>query len=254
MQFMDTHIHLQDFKQRCATDIIAAGLKSGVNKFICVSAAEPDWAKAAALHEMFPETVIPAFGLHPWYADKAGEGWSLRLAGYLERYPSALVGETGLDRLHGADENCQKKVFDEQIYLSKEYGRSLLIHAVKAQPWLEGYWKRLPQKFVFHSYAGKAEMVKQILAYGGCVSFSASALKSSGLEKAVNALPVERLLLETDAPYQPLCAGEENSPENIPLLAARLAALYNMPEEDFAARIYNNSLEFVKTWKTTSVF
>lgn len=254
MQFMDTHIHLQDFKQRCATDIIAEGQKSGVKKFVCVSAKETDWEKTAALYEEFPQTVIPAFGLHPWYANEAEAGWERRLEDYLRRYPSALVGEAGLDRLRGAPEDCQKKVFAGQIRLSSQYGRPLLIHAVKAQPWLESFWTHLPRKFVFHSYSGKKEMLKQILSHGGLVSFSASILKSSGAENLIKELPSNRLLLETDAPYQPLCAGEENTPAVIPELASCIAALYRMPEEDFAALIYNNSLEFVKTWKTTTGF
>ncbi len=254
MQFMDTHIHLQDFKQRCATDIIAEAQKVGIDKLVCVSATEADWDVVAALYEKFPQTIIPAFGLHPWYVDNATTEWPERLKEYLKKYSLALVGETGLDRLRGAREDTQKKAFAEHIRLSKQFGRPLIIHAVKAQPWLESFWTSLPQKFVFHSYSGKAEMLKQVIAHGGYISFSASVLKISSLQNLVNQLPPEKLLLETDGPYQSPVLGEESNPEVILRLSSLLAKCYDMPEKDFTAQVYNNSLEFIKTWKTTSVF
>ena len=63
MQFIDTHIHLQDYKQKCATDIIEEMSKFGVQKLLCVSATEEDWEKVAILAQNNPQKIIPAFGL-----------------------------------------------------------------------------------------------------------------------------------------------------------------------------------------------
>ena len=65
MQFIDTHIHLQDFKSNCATDIVGAARKAGVAGMVCVSSYPEDWERAAALALSFPGYVVPAFGLHP---------------------------------------------------------------------------------------------------------------------------------------------------------------------------------------------
>ncbi|MBP3515813.1 MAG: TatD family hydrolase, partial [Alphaproteobacteria bacterium] len=92
MKFIDTHIHLQDYKSKSATKIIEESLAAGVEKFICASTSENDWDSVAALYERFPDRVIPAFGLHPWSVCKALPGWEQRLAARLEQYPSALVG------------------------------------------------------------------------------------------------------------------------------------------------------------------
>lgn len=245
MQFMDTHIHLQDFKLKNATDIVNKAVSCGVRKLVCVAAAEADWAEIAALSAEFPDTVIPAFGLHPWYAREAGAGWERRLAAYLERFPQALIGEAGLDRLRDKEAEPQGAVFRAQIELAAQYGRPLLIHAVRAQEWLEDYWRVLPPKFVFHSFNGRRELLDKIVKAGGYVSLSSSILRSPRKAEIVPQIPADRLLLETDAPSQGLVSGQEGTPEQLPAQAAEIATLRGEDAASFAARVYQNSMEFV---------
>lgn len=242
MHFIDTHIHLQDYKENCATDIIRAAAAAGVRKFFCVSAVEKDWERVAALYERFSETVVPAFGIHPWYASEVTANWETRLQKYLETYPVALVGECGLDRLRSPEFEPQSSVFDCQISLAKDYKRPLLIHAVKAQDWLEAYWQKLPQPFVFHSYNGKAELLKKIVAYSGYVAFNNSVLCNKALPQLLELLPREQILLESDGPYQ-------FSPTDIPLLNQKLAELLQISAEALSTQIYHNSMEFINAGK-----
>ncbi len=248
MKFIDTHIHLQDYKSNSATKIIEESLAVGVEKFVCASTSENDWDSVAALYERFPDRVIPAFGLHPWSVCKALPSWEQRLAARLEQYPAALVGECGLDRYRDKNFQPQNDIFAAHIEIAGAYRRPLLIHAVKSQDWLENYWDRLPQKFVFHSYNGRTETVKKIIVRGGYVSFSASILKSPHRQETVAVVPAERLLLETDGPYQPAAGQGESSPSFLPRLNDEIAALRGENPQDMSARIYKNSLEFIKPW------
>lgn len=249
MQFMDTHIHLQDFKTKNATDIVKTAVMAGVDRVICVSAAENDWDKVAAYSRQFPGIVIPAFGLHPWYVHEAKTGWEQRLSAYLEKYPQALIGEAGLDRFRDKEAEPQNAVFRKQLELAKEYNRPLLIHAVRAQNWLDEYWKLLPAKFVFHSFNGRRELLDKILKAGGYVSLSPSVLRNPHKEEIVPLIPLERLLLETDGPAQSLNRGSEGTPRELPVLAAEIAALRDEKAEYLAARVYQNSMEFINAGK-----
>lgn len=249
MQFIDTHIHLQDFKSRCATDIIKAAAEVGVTQIVCASVVEEDWQKIAALAEEFSEIIIPAFGLHPWHVNNTKLGWEKRLEEYLLKYPHALIGETGLDRFRDENYEPQNQFFKTHIELAHKYQRPLLIHAVKVQDWLEAYWNILPPKFVFHSYMGRRELLKKIIAIGGYVSFSYSILRSRDKDEVLNAVPTDRLLLETDGPYQgPIC-GQEVDSSSLPELAKQIAEIRKENLELFAKNVYHNSREFIKVGK-----
>ena len=155
MQFIDTHLHLQDYKTGFATDIVKEALIGGVDRLVCAATGMFDWDKVARFAKQYPGTVVPAFGLHPWYLQEAKPDWLPRLREYLARFPEALIGECGLDGIKNPDDEPQNSVFCQHILLAEELKRPLIIHAVRAQEWLENYWDMLPAKFVFHSYNGK---------------------------------------------------------------------------------------------------
>lgn len=245
MQFIDSHVHLQDFKQRCATEIIAAAHQVGVRKFVCVAAAEKDWPEIARLSGAYPDTVIPAFGLHPWYAAEAETGWIERLEKYVQDFPSALVGEAGLDFYRSKEAGSQEQVFAAQLELAREYRRPLLIHAVKAQEAMEKFWNLLPEKFVFHSYNGKAEFLKKIIRQGGYAGFNFSILKNPARQEVLREIPDDRILLETDGPYQGPVRGQEVYSEQLPELAAEIAKLRGENINELAQKTYENSLRFI---------
>jgi len=245
MQFIDTHLHLQDYKTGFATDIVRESLSAGVNKLVCAATGMFDWDKVARYARQYPQTVIPAFGLHPWYVREAKPDWLPRLKEVLQRFPNALIGECGLDGIKNTEDEPQNSVFYQHIILAEELCRPLIIHAVKAQDWLENYWDMLPAKFVFHSYNGKREVLKKIIKSGGYVSFSASILRNADSEELVNMVPADRVLLETDGPYQGPDKHIEVTPAYLPELAEHVAALRHEAAADFAARVYQNSLEFI---------
>lgn len=248
MQFIDTHIHLQDYKQKCATDIIEEMSEFGVQKLLCVSATEEDWEKVAILAQTNPQKVVPAFGLHPWYLEKRSAIWLSTLENMLQQFPNALVGECGLDKLKNPEAEPQREVFIKHIELAKKFRRPLLIHAVKSFVWLDELWDKMPQKFVLHSFGGSAEQAKIAVKYGAYFSFSGGLLKSKKTLSALNVIPNDKILLETDGPYQALVKDKESGIEDLPQILKVIAEEKKENMEKLGEQIYQNSLEFIKPW------
>lgn len=239
MQFIDTHTHLQDDKLNNTTEIIARAQDAGCKKIICVSAQEEEWERVASLAREHPSVIIPAFGIHPWYVNSQREGWQSRLEKRLSEFPRAMVGECGLDGLKPNLEK-QKLFFAEQIKLAKQLKRPLIIHAVKAVPLMEVFWKELPNRFVFHGFNDKAEFLQKILKNGGYVGIGSGLLKTPKAKEILKKISANKLLFETDAPFQ-----AEGS-WKIRDQAEKIAELRDDFLEDLSAQVYKNSEEFIK--------
>lgn len=244
MEFIDLHIHLQDYKANCATDIVKKAQISGLKKMVCAGTSSHDWMQVARWAEQEPQLIIPAFGLHPWYAPAEQQGWEDRLTGFLSAFPSALVGETGIDGLK-PDTDAQKKCFEFHARLASDLRRPLVVHVVKAFSFFEGLWQTLPEKFMFHSFNAREEQLREILRHGGYVSFNASILKNRDSLKLATVVPSDRLLFESDGPYQPQNKGELSVPFFIPELITFFAKARGEDVEELAARAYQNSMEFI---------
>ena len=244
MDFIDIHIHLQDYKTNFVTDIVQKAQILNYKKLLCVGISEKDWDKVAKWNDLYPTMIVPAFGVHPWQIADISDNWDNLLCSYLKKYPQALIGETGID---GLKENPQqqKQLFIQHIEIAKKYNRPLIIHAVKAVSYFDDLWNKLPEKFMFHSFNGKVEHLKNILSKNGYVSFSASILKNKDFEKIVQTVPAQKILLESDGPYQPFEKGSISTPFFIPELLKYIAKARKCDYEELAYQIYQNSLEFI---------
>lgn len=242
MYFIDTHIHLQDYKSINATDIIAKAKILNIKKLICVSAEEKDWPNVTQFFNAYPDVVVPAFGIHPWYVNNTLPDWQDRLCSLLRQYPCSLVGECGIDGYKPFMEQ-QIETFKFQSDLAKKLHRPLIVHAVKSQSFFEKSWHLLPEKFVIHSYNGNLEFLKQIIKHNGYIGLSASILKNKNIKELLSNIPHNKLLLETDGPYQSLHQGSEAYTWFIIEQLQRLEQITGYP---MAEQIYQNSLEFIK--------
>ncbi len=230
MEIFDTHLHLQDF------ETLPPEWGRDVTRAICVSAHLSDWAQVAALYQKFPQNLAPAFGLHPWYAEEASENFETLLEDKLRSFPQAMVGECGLDFLKGAHREVQESIFETHIRLAQAYHRPILIHAVKAWPLMAKYFPKLPEKFVIHSFNARPEQVRQILKYGGMIAVNASILKNKTATEILRLIPADKLLLESDAPYQ-------TALDELPNLVQKIADIRMEKLEDLANQLYLNALE-----------
>jgi len=241
----DTHCHLHDLRIRGdITGVLARAHSAGVERMLCCAVDPGDWAEVSELAADFGE-IIPAFGIHPWKVqDVAESDWDERLRGYLEDNPSACVGEIGLDvAVNPRCDELQMELFLKQMRIANEYKRPVSVHCVKA-------WGRLldaleavgdmPAGIVMHSFGGSSEMVESLMKYGVYFSFSAVITNPANIRaaKVVRSIPLERMLLETDAPdgvpYDMRGDGLPNEPANLTVAAQRIAELRGISVEKVA--------------------
>lgn len=256
----DAHNHLQDERlgkdpslliERCRTEGIAAMVVNG--------SCEEDWEAVLRLSQTYPE-VIPSFGYHPWYVRERSGDWKSNLVRYLYRTPSA-IGEVGLDRwIKDADIPGQEETFQFQLQLAASRNLPLSIHCLQAWGRMYDLLRNQPGPdcgFLLHSYGGPVEMVEPLAALGAYFSlpgYYANERKAKQRDTFKH-VPLERLLIETDAPdqllppersrfpLQEIGTGKNlNHPANLPAVYDFAAELLGIPMNDLAARVEENFL------------
>jgi TatD DNase family protein len=203
--WIDAHNHLQDTRLGDPDAIILTMREAGIVKCIVNATREDDWADIESLAAAHPDFIIPAFGIHPWHAHTASHGWQERLTALLIKHPQSSVGECGLDRWIDAPSiEVQKPVFIDQLRIARELNRCATIHCLRAwEAFFEAFKHQAPpQKFLLHSFNGSIETARRLIPLGARFSFSGYFLKpeKSRTLDIFRMLPLERILLETDAP------------------------------------------------------
>jgi len=246
--FVDAHCHLQDERIRSdAGSLMARAKAKGVCRLVCCGSAEDDWEAVAALKAQYSCEIIPSFGLHPWYIKDRSPRWLENLEGFLKRMPSG-VGEIGLDHgLKDFDEQDQREVFLAQLALARTYRRPVSIHCRRAWDVLLNVLKDfgpLGAGGVIHSYSGSAEMVPSLQVYGLYFSFSCSITRSGNTRgrRALQVVPRDRLLIETDSPdIPPAGLTGLNEPSHLLLAAQTVSEVLGAALEDVAAMTTANA-------------
>jgi TatD DNase family protein len=217
VRFYDAHNHLQDerFGGRQA-ELVAVAARVGVARMVVNGSCEKDWPQVAALAEQFPE-VLPSFGYHPWYLRERTAHWQESLVEFFDRKRSA-VGEIGLDRWKpGLPYEGQEEAFVWQLRLAAERNLAASIHCLQAWGRLHELLRDNPRPargFLLHSYGGSKEMVEPLAKLGALFSFPGYFMhaRKHRQHEAFAAVPLDRLLIETDAPDQLLPDGDNRFP------------------------------------------
>ncbi|KAL2932117.1 putative metal-dependent hydrolase YabD [Bienertia sinuspersici] len=208
MRLFDAHCHLQDPRIfTLAPQLIRSSLDSGIAHFAVNGVSEKDWHLVKQMSNSYP-SVVPSFGVHPWFVLERTTEWYTILRQYFESTPSAAVGEIGIDKGSKGkliDFDLQIDVFRKQLELAKELKRPASIHCVRAFGDLLEVMKStgpFPEGVILHSYLGSAEMVPELARLGAYFSFSGflMSMKLQKAKKMLKAVPSDRILLETDAP------------------------------------------------------
>ncbi len=253
MRYIDSHCHLHD--DRIIHDmphIIDRAARAGVDHMVTCSTMESNFQTTARLAESY-KSVLPCYGIHPWFLDSRSPGWQEVLAEQAGSGPWG-IGETGLDFMDKtADQDLQIKVFKYHLELALEFERPINIHIRKAWDGLIRILKKtgpLKTPGLIHSYSGSADMASVLEKYNLYLSFSGSVTRPNAKKtvKALGAVSMERLLLETDSPDIYPSLGDDppsstlNEPANVPAIAGFAARLKGMDEKTFCDRAYANSL------------
>lgn len=267
LRLYDAHNHLQDERFAGAQEsLLSACRTEGVTAMVVNGACESDWPAVADLAQRHPDLVIPAFGYHPWYVGERTATWRERLEEAIETMPGAVVGEIGLDRWKpGLAWDAQPEVFAAQLRLAAERNLPASIHCLQAWGALVELLRTGPRPargFLLHSYGGPVELVPELTRLGAYFSlpgYYAHARKQRQRE-TFRHVPPERLLLETDAPDQPLPKervkyrvpvppgaadpGERplNHPANLSAVYAFAAEWLGWPLESLVAQVEANFL------------
>ncbi|MBD0690438.1 TatD family hydrolase [Streptomyces sp. CBMA123] len=263
----DSHTHL-DMQAGTPAEGLARAASVGVTTVVQVGCDVPGSRWAAELAAQY-EQVHAAVALHPNEAPRIflgdADGWSgqQRHAGGRAALEEALaeidalaalpqvraVGETGLDYFRTGPEGVeiQKESFRRHIEMAKRHGKALVIHDrdahedVIAVLLAEG----APERTVFHCYSGDAAMAKVCAEHGWYLSFAGPVTFKANqpLREALLATPLDRILVETDAPFltpHPY-RGRPNAPYLIPVTVRSMAATLGLPEDELSAAIAANT-------------
>ncbi len=192
--------------------------------------------------------VLLSYGIHPLWID--GEGRSLEVLGaFAADGTIAAVGECGFDFYHGRDAvkaTRQREVFLAQCAVAERCCLPLVVHVRRGMAELfaeTDRLKRLPA-VIFHCYPGTAEEGRAFLTRGvnAYFSFGTPLLKRyRGAIAAFRTLPHERLLLETDAPFQPLRGRERTLPADLVAIYEEGAALLGISREELEERLWRTA-------------
>ena len=249
MVFVDTHTHCVDEAYRGEEDqVIARAVEAGVVKMIQADICSRERNAQFALCEKHPGVLFPMLGLYPGEVDAGWQQEVSALEPWFAKSPVA-IGEIGLDyHFDTTWKEQQKEALRIQLEIAASKNLPVNIHLRDATEDFLAIIKdcaHLHLRGNLHAFSGSVETFRALqkwgdwsVGIGGVVTF-----KNSRLPETVKEIPLDRILLETDAPYlapTPL-RGTRNESANIPLIAAKIAEIKGCSIEEVAEKTTENA-------------
>ena len=240
MKLIDTHTHLylEDFKADIE-EIILRAQHVGVEKFYLPAIDSSETANVLELEKKYPGVCFAMAGLHPCSVKENYEEELDLIKNSLAVRKYCGIGETGLDFYW--DRTFEKEQFialEKQLEWALEFNTPIILHTRNATDETIKVVKPFAQKGVrgiFHCFGGTKQNAIDIIemgfymGIGGVVTY-----KNSGLDKVLLEINCDNLVLETDAPYLTPAPfrGKRNESSYLPLIAEKIATIYNLPIEE----------------------
>ncbi len=252
MRLFDTHCHLDD--ERFGEDrnqLIQALPEQGLVYCVTVGSDIASSERSIGLAHQYG-FLYAAAGLHPHEAAKAEKTWEERLRQLLGDEKAVALGEIGLDYYYDfSPRGLQKQVLLRQLHMAREMELPVILHVRDAHGDMIDMLRALGDGRpggVLHCFSGSAESALEYVRMGFYISF-AGPVTFKNAEKlllAAKAVPLDRLLIETDSPYlAPVpMRGKRNDPSLIRHTCAKLAELRGMSEQEMADLTCENAIRF----------
>jgi TatD DNase family protein len=240
MILFDSHCHLDvDAFDADRPAVLARARRAGVEHILVPGIAVSGWDRLRSLCRE-EAGLYPALGLHPVFLDQHSDEDLQRLEQALADEPPQAVGEIGLDfYIKELDRPRQQQLFEAQLVMAREAGLPVVLHIRKAHDQVLATLRRIrvPGGFA-HAFNGSLPQAQQFidlgfrLGFGGTLTYPGS----RKIHKLAVSLPLESLVLETDAPDMVVAShrGERNSPEYLPEVLTALAELRPEPIDELA--------------------
>ena len=238
----DSHAHIDDKRfDSDRAETIERAAQNGVTGIINIGADMASSARSVELARQYAG-VYAAVGIHPHDTKDAIDSDYDQLAQWVtEQAKVVAIGEIGLDYYYDwSPRDVQQAVFIRQLDLARQLKLPIILHDRDAHGDIMAIIKKEGQGLtgVFHCFSGSLEMAREVIKLGFYVSLAGPVTfeKSVKLKEIAAAVPIERLLVETDSPYltpHPL-RGRRNEPAHVRLVAEEVARLRGLPLEALA--------------------
>ena len=247
MRLIDSHCHLDaaEFDGDRAA-VVARAQAAGIVAQVLPAVTAASWPKLREVCAM-ADGLYPAYGLHPLLLDQHRPEHLPLLGEWIERERPCAIGECGLDFfVEGLDEAEQQRYFAGQLQLARAFDLPVIVHARRAVDAVILAIRKVGRlRGVVHSFAGSPEQARQLqsldflIGLGGPVTYA----RAQRLRRLAAELPLQQLLLETDAPDQPDASirGERNEPARLRTVLDTIAMLRGQPAAEIAEQTTRNA-------------
>ncbi|WP_297335379.1 TatD family hydrolase [Algoriphagus sp.] len=254
MNLIDTHAHIYSSKFDSDRDEVIEAIKSaGVERIYMPNVDVTTIDQMLACEKQYPDFCIPMMGLHPCDVKEDYLDQLKVMRNWLEKRSFAAVGEIGLDLYWDKSFFEQQKLaFKEQIQWAKEFDLPIVLHCRESMDETIEIVRDLHDgklKGIFHCFTGNLTQAMQIIEMGFLLGIGGvSTYKNGGLDRVIPHVPLEHLVLETDAPYLAPVPhrGKRNSPQYLPFIAERVGDLLRVNASEVALKTKENALRLFK--------
>ncbi|MDL0430749.1 TatD family hydrolase [Marinobacter sp. TBZ242] len=247
MRLIDAHCHFDfpEFDGRRAA-VLEEARCAGLSNLVIPGVRRSDWSRVSRVASEH-EGLYYCLGIHPWYVGEHSSDDLNALSDALVKHPGRCValGECGLDRLHGTLED-QYPWFEAQVDIASEAHFPLVVHSVKTHDEVYEVLRRkqFAGRVLVHGFSGSYQQASKLIDLGCFIGVGGVIThpRSRKTRETIARLPVDALVLETDAPdmapegVAPGC----NSPGYLPLIFDALAELRDASREDLARSLLGN--------------
>lgn len=254
MKFVDSHAHIyaDEFKED-RHDMLMRAFEAGIEKIYMPNVDHTSIDGMMVLEEKYKGKCIAMMGLHPCYVKKDFEKELYLVEDWVKKHRFAAIGEIGIDLYWDTTFRAQQEeAFKIQVDLAKKAGLPIVIHSRNATRETLDLLQKVKEdnlKGVFHCFSGTLEEAKEVQALdffigiGGVATF-----KNGGLDKVLPAIGMDKIILETDAPYLAPVPhrGKRNEPSYVPLIAKKVAEFMKVELEELAEKTTQNCINLFK--------